>query len=311
MWSDTDIPDQHGRVVVVTGGNGGLGLEVVRTLARKGATVVMAAHNQDKARAARAAILAEAPDVAVDIRELDLASLASVRACADAIAAEHDRIDVLVNNAGLMGIPQQQTADGLEMQLGVNHFGHFVFTARLMPRLLAAPAGRVVSVTSFARLMGLAVRPGKPPLGGWYNPWVAYGQSKLANLVFAVELQRRLAAADAPVRSISAHPGLSHTDLQARGVRETQGGLSQRFWQGAARSAGMSPARGALSLLRAATDPAATGGELYGPQWVTAGAPVRRPAFGRPGRAGEMLWEVSERETGERFDVGAMVAASS
>jgi NAD(P)-dependent dehydrogenase (short-subunit alcohol dehydrogenase family) len=309
MWSQADAPDQSGRVTVVTGGNGGLGFRVALELARKGATVVMAARNQDKAREARGAIVAEVPDAAIEVRELDLASLVSVRACADGIAADHDRVDVLVNNAGVMGIPEQQTAEGFEMQFGVNHLGHFVFTRRLLPRLLAAPAGRVVTVTSFGRVMARTVRPGNPHMRGWYNPWLAYGQSKLANLVFAVELHRRLSASNATVLSVAAHPGLSSTDLQARGVRETRGGLSQRFWHTAARSVGMPPDRGALSLLRAATDTAARGGELYGPFWMAWGAPVRRPAIGRPTRARETLWEVSERETGERFDVDALVAA--
>jgi NAD(P)-dependent dehydrogenase (short-subunit alcohol dehydrogenase family) len=138
MWSQADAPDQSGRVAVVTGGNGGLGFRVALELARKGATVVMAARNQDKAREARGAIVAEVPDAAIEVRELDLASLVSVRACADGIAADHDRVDVLVNNAGVMGIPEQQTAEGFEMQFGVNHLGHFVFTRRLLPRLLAA-----------------------------------------------------------------------------------------------------------------------------------------------------------------------------
>jgi NAD(P)-dependent dehydrogenase (short-subunit alcohol dehydrogenase family) len=294
----------------VTGANGGLGLEVARVLASKGATVVMAARNQAKAAEARDAIRAEVPDATLELRELDLAALESVRACGDAIAADHERIDVLVNNAGVMGIPEQRTADGFEMQLGVNHLGHFVLTRRLLPRLLAAPAGRVVAVTSFGRWFGPTLRPRNPHLRGWYNPWVAYGQSKMANHEFALELQRRLSAAGAPVISVVAHPGMSHTELQKVGVRETGGGLSQRFWASTASRFGMAPERGAHTLLRAATDPDATGGELYAPRWLTAGDAVRRPAFGRPGRAGESLWVVSERETGERFDVPSLVAAA-
>jgi NAD(P)-dependent dehydrogenase (short-subunit alcohol dehydrogenase family) len=305
MWTPADVPDLHGRVVVVTGANGGLGLEVARALAGKGATVVMAARKQDKLAEAQQAVAAEAPGATLDPRELDLASLDSVRASADGIAADHERIDVLVNNAGVMGVPEQATADGFEMQLGVNHLGHFVLTRRLLPALLAAPVGRVVSVTSFGRFIG-RVRADNPHLRGRYGPWTAYGQAKLANLLFAVELQRRLAVAGAAVRSVVAHPGLSHTDLQARSVRETGGGFSQRFWHTVAGSVGMPPERAAQSLLRAATDPAAAGGDMYGPRWMTFGPPVRRPVLGRPGRSGEDLWLMSERETGERFDVAAI-----
>lgn len=310
MWTADDVPDQHQRVAVVTGANGGLGLEVARELARKRATVLIAARDQRKARDAKQDITADLPDAALRLYELDLASLDSVRACAAAILADHPRIDLLVNNAGIMGIPKQTTADGFEMQVGVNHLGHFVLTHRLLPALLAAPSGRVVSVTSFGRFVGRSLRPQDPPMPKLYEPWTAYGRAKLANLQFAMELQRRLEAAGAGLRSVAAHPGLSHTDLQTRSVRETGGGASQRFWAAAARRTGMAPDRGALILLRAATDPKARGGELYGPQWFTFGPPVRRPAVGRPGRAGWNLWAYSERMTGERFDVAAVVRES-
>ena len=308
MWTAEDIPDQRGRVAVVTGANGGLGLEVARALARRGAAVVMAVRDQAKGREARAAITAETPDAEVELRELDLASLASVRACADALAADHPRIDLLINNAGIMGIPERTTVDGFEMQLGVNHLGHFVLTRRLLPALATAPAARVVSVTSFARFTGLNVRPANPHLRGRYDPWVAYGQAKLANHLFAGELQRRLAEAGSDVASLAASPGLSLTNLQAVSVTETGGGWSQRFFHGLAGRVGMAPDVAARSLLRAATDPAARGGQYYGPRWVTFGPAVRRPLLGRPGHAGRILWAVSERETRERFDVAAIVA---
>jgi NAD(P)-dependent dehydrogenase (short-subunit alcohol dehydrogenase family) len=311
MWTAADIPDQHQRVAVVTGANGGLGLEVARVLARNGATVVIAARDQDKAHSAMQEIIADIPDAALRLYELDLASLDSVRACAAAVLADHSRIDLLVNNAGIMGIPKQTTADGFEMQVGVNHLGHFVLTHRLLPALLAGRESRVVSVTSFGRFIGRSIRPQDRPMPKLYEPWTAYGRAKLANLQFAMELQRRLEAAGAGVRSVAAHPGLAHTDLQKRSVRETGGGVTQRFWAAAASRTGMAPDRGALVLLRAATDPAARGGELYGPQWFTVGSPVRRPAFGRPGRAGQKLWTYSERMTGERFDVAAAVRGSS
>jgi NAD(P)-dependent dehydrogenase (short-subunit alcohol dehydrogenase family) len=306
-WTPDDIPDQHGRVAVITGANGGLGLQVTRVLAGRGARVVMAARDKDKANRARRLIAADVPGADLEIRELDLASLGSVRACADGIVDEYRRIDLLVNNAGVMAIPEQATVEGFEMQLGVNHLGHFVLTRRLLPALLTAPAARVVSVTSFARLTGRPVDPDNPHLRGSYDPWRAYGQAKLANLQFAVELQRRLKAAGVRVQSLAAHPGLSHTDLQARSVRES-GGWSQRFWHVLAGGVGMPPAHGAQPLLRAATDPDARGGQLYGPRWGTFGPPVRRPLVGRSlGQAAtQILWAVSERETGERFNVAAI-----
>ncbi len=306
-WSTADIPDRSGRVAVVTGANGGLGLEVARELARKGARVVMAARDQAKADEARSSILAEIPDASLEPRPLDLASLASVREAAAAIVASHPAIDVLVNNAGVMGIPERRTEDGFEMQFGVNHLGHFALTALLLPALLSSADARVVSVTSTGRHTGRAVDPDNPHMKGRYDPWRAYGQSKLANVHFALELDRRFRAAGVPARSIVVHPGFVDTDLQARSVRETGGGRSQRFFRGAVRMFGMSPARGALSLLRAATDPDAVGGALYAPRWVNFGPPVRRPLFGRSRDRAAMttLWEVSERETGITFDVQA------
>ena len=312
-WTPDDIPDQRGRVAVVTGANGGLGLETSRELARKGAHVIMAARNPDKASDARRSIEADVPDAGLEVRHLDLASLDSVRACADGIAADHVRIDLLVNNAGVMGIPEQATAEGFEMQLGVNHLGHFVLTRHLLSVLLKVPAARVVSVTSFGRLTGRRVDPNNPHLHGEYAPWRAYNRSKLANLHFAVELQRRLEAAGATVRSLVVHPGLSHTDLQARSVRETGGGLTQRFWDLLSRYTGTPADRGAHPQLRAATDPHANGGELYAPRWGMFGAPVRRPLFGRSLNrdAGRTLWAVSERETGERFVVSEIVSGAA
>ena len=304
-WSTEDIPDQSGRVAVVTGANGGLGLEVSRELARKGALVVMAARDQDKAGEARASILAEIPDASLELQPLDLASLASVRESAGRILGANLDIDMLVNNAGVMGIPERRTEDGFEMQLAVNHLGHFALTALLLPALLRSPAARVVSVTSTGRHNGRVVDPENPHLEGRYDPWRAYGQSKLANVHFALELDRRFRAADVAARSIVVHPGFTNTDLQARSVRETGGGRSQRFFRGAVIRFGMTPARGALALLRAATDPNAVGGALYTPRWVNWGPPVRRPLFGRARNLDAMtsLWEVSERETGITFDV--------
>jgi len=248
----------------------------------------MAARDQAKAEAAVTSIRGEIPDASLALQPLDLASLASVRKAAARILADHPRIDVLVNNAGVMGIRERRTEDGFELQLAVNHLGHFALTAQLLPALLQSSDARVVSVTSTGRHGGRALDPDNPHLSGRYDPWRAYGQSKLANLHFALELDRRFRAAGVPARSIVVHPGFTNTDLQARSVRETGGGSSQRFFHAAVRRFGMTPAQGALPLLRAATDPSAVGGALYTPRWVNwvrrAPADVRSlPEPGCPG----------------------------
>ena len=306
-WTIQDIPDLRGRVAAVTGANGGLGLETARALAGAGAHVLMAARDQEKAAFAEKSIRESHPSASLEIVPLDLGSLASVRDAAARIAADHDAIDILVNNAGVMAIPERRTVDGFEMQFGVNHLGHFALTSHLLPALLRAEAARVVSVTSTAHHMGFAVDPDNPHLEGRYGEWRAYGQSKLANFHFAIGLQRRLEAAGASAASLVAHPGLSDTDLQARSVEETEGGFVQRFFHGLAGSTGMTPADGALPQLRAATDPAARGGEFYAPRFVNFGPPVRRPILRRIGltQAVETLWLVSERETGLALDVAA------
>lgn len=299
-WTVADIPDQSGRVAVVTGANGGLGLETARALASAGAHVVIASRNQEKAARAEADVRSGLPDASLEVVPLDLGSLASVREASERIVAAHETVDLLVNNAGVMGIPERRTVDGFEMQFGVDHLGHFALTALLMPSLLRAPAGRVVTVTSTAHHMGRAVDPENPNLEGRYGPWRAYGQAKLANFHFGLGLHRKLADAGVPLASLVAHPGLSNTELQIVSVEETDGGLSQRFFRMLAARGGMSPTRGALSQLRAAADPEAESGEFYGPLWVNSGPPVRKPVLRRLGmdRAVARLWEVSERETG-------------
>jgi NAD(P)-dependent dehydrogenase (short-subunit alcohol dehydrogenase family) len=310
-WSGADIPGQHGRVAVVTGANGGLGLETARQLAVRGAHVVMAARNQQKATAAAEQIRSSAPDASVELVALDLASQASVRTAAGQIMAAHEQIALLINNAGVMGIPEAKTADGFEMQFGVDHLGHWSLTALLLPALLRTSGARIVTVTSTAHHMGRAVDPANPHLHGRYRPWRAYGQAKLANFHFGLGLQRELERAGAGAASLIAHPGLSNTDLQAVSVQQSGGGASQRFFLVFARRTGMSAANGALSQLRAATDPAAKGGEFYGPLFVNSGPPVRKPIVRRlgMGKAIAALWEVSERETGIAINVRAALAA--
>lgn len=302
-WTTEDIPDLSGTVAVVTGANGGLGLETARGLAGAGATVVMAARNQDKAMAAEVDIRSGLPSALLEVEPLDLCSLASIGEAAARIRERHARVGILVNNAGVMGIPEQSTVDGFEMQLGVNHLGHFALTAMLFPAL--TDHARVVNVTSTARHFGKPVDPANPHLRGVYEPWAAYGQSKLANLHFTIGLHRRLERAGSAVAALVAHPGLSRTDLQPNSVRETGGGWSQRFFEIMAARTGMTPARGALPQLRAATDPAARSGQLYAPRFGNFGDPVRRPLIGRSldDQAIETLWAVSERETGVAFTI--------
>lgn len=301
-WTIADIPDLTGTVAVVTGANGGLGLETTRALAAHGAHVVMAVRDQAKAVDAREDVLAAVPHASLQLTPLDLGDLASVAAACRSVMQTHPRIDLLINNAGLMAQPHRQTADGFEMQFGVNHLGHWALTAQLLPALLRAPAARVVSVTSTAHHIGRRIDPTDPHLERSYGPWKAYGRSKLANLHFALGLQREFNLAGLSARSLVAHPGLAQTDLQARSVREQGGSLTHVFEQLQART-GMTAARGALPQLRAATDPTAPGGAFYGPRWGNNGPPVRKPLLRTIGLAASirLLWEVSEQQTGLRI----------
>ena len=220
-WNTDDIPDLTGHTAVVTGGNGGLGLETVRALAGAGAHVVIAARNQAKAAEAESEVRATVSDASLEIVALDLGSLASVRTAAEQISASHETIDILVNNAGLMALPERRTEDGFEMQFGVNHLGHWALTSLLLGPILAADAGRVVTVSSTAHHTGRAVDPENPHLEGRYGPWKAYGQSKLANLHFAIGLQRQFDAAGVRTASLAAHPGLTNSDLQTHSAEES------------------------------------------------------------------------------------------
>jgi NAD(P)-dependent dehydrogenase (short-subunit alcohol dehydrogenase family) len=296
-------------VAVVTGGNGGLGFETVRALARKGAHVVMAARNLDKAARAQAAVAAELPEAAIEVRALDLGSLASVRAFAAEVLQVHAAIDLLFANAGVMATPEGTTVDGFETQFGTNHLGHFELTRLLLPALHRSGAGRVVATTSTARFGAGPYDLDDPHhRRRRYAPWEAYGYSKLANLQFALELDRRLRAAGSRVAAFSADPGLSYTDLQQTTAKELPG-PSQRFAAWLVRRVGQSAAAGALDQLRAGTDPEAEGGTLYRPRWIVAGPPVVGavgPGLRKPEDLAK-LWSVSEREVGDAFDVAALV----
>ncbi|HRI51630.1 MAG TPA: oxidoreductase, partial [Pseudomonadota bacterium] len=254
-WNFDSIPDQSGRIAIVTGANTGIGYETARALARKGAWVILACRDLAKASAAAARIQAEQPSGNVQAQPLDLSDLESVARFAERFAAEHDRLDLLINNAGVMVPPKSQTKQGFELQLGTNHLGHFALTAHLLPLLRRTPGARVVVVSSGAHHMGHIDFADLNFEGRGYSPWRAYAQSKLANLLFALELQRRLRAAGAAVLVTAAHPGWTATDLQ-----RTAG--AARFFNP---YFAMKPADGALPTLRAATDPAASAGEYFGP----------------------------------------------
>ncbi len=300
-WTTTDIPELAGRTVVITGANGGLGLETARALAGAHAHVVMAARDQKKASSALASIRSSHPESSLEIVELDLASLDSVVVASNAINSSHHSIDILINNAGLMAMPESRTKDGFEMQFGVNHLGHWALTAQLLPGLLRAGPSRVVTVTSFARLFSKSAEPGNPHLEGRYTPWGAYGQAKLANYHFALGLQSQFDASRVvSAASLLAHPGLTNTDLQANMVRQGGAKSSGEFWHFMARLFGMSPSLGAMPQVRAATDNTARGGQLYAPRFGFTGPAVRRPILRQIGlhNAIRELWEISERETG-------------
>lgn len=308
-WTAADIGDLTNTTAVVTGANGGLGLETAKALAGAGVHVVMAARNQTKAESARQEILAAHPDASLEIVELDLGALASVRSAADTVLAAHPTVDLLVNNAGLMAMPEGRTVDGFETQLGVDHLGHYVLTALLLPALLGAPTARVVTVTSTARHIPGTLDADNPNMEGNYSAWKAYGQAKSANYHFALGLDRRFRAACVAAQSLAAHPGLSNTDLQANTVAAGGGGRLALGFHGLTARMGMSPEHGARPQLRAATDPAAKGGQLYGPRWVTNGRAVRLPVIRHPwlDRQIETMWQVSERETGIRLEVPSAI----
>ncbi|MEO6471503.1 MAG: SDR family NAD(P)-dependent oxidoreductase [Aeromicrobium sp.] len=309
-WTQSDIPDLTGRTAVVTGANGGLGLQTALALGGAGAHVVMAARNQAKAESARQEILARHPHASLEVVPLDLGDLSSVAAAAEQILATHPSIDILVNNAGVMGMPEQKTADGFEMQLGVDHLGHFAFDAHLLPAVLRSEAARVVTVTSTARFMGRPFNPGNPHLEGRYGPWKSYAQAKMANYHFGLGLQQKFADAGVAAQSLIAHPGLSNTDLQSTTVTEGGGGWAGGFFHTLAVRAGMTPEQGVRPQLRAATDPKARGGQLYAPRFGGNGAAVRRPVVRRFDlkKRIDQLWEMSERETGVILDVAGTTA---
>ena len=304
-WTADNVPDQSGRVCLITGGNSGLGLASARVLASRGAAVVIACRDEARGRAALDQLRQDCPGASIDLRRLDLACLADIRAFADDWRMHAGRLDVLVNNAGLMAIPHTRTIDGFEMQLGVNHLGHFALTLALLPVLFPAHGSRIVNVSSAMHSRGrmdfddlfFERRP--------YNGWTAYSQSKLANMLFTLEIDRRLKKMRSSTLAVAAHPGYAATELQAKGPVLRGDRLAAAGMRLANALFAQSAGDGAVPQLRAATDPAVRGGEYFGPVGF---ARMRGPAAqvdpapqARDGAAASQLWNVSERLTGMRF----------
>jgi NAD(P)-dependent dehydrogenase (short-subunit alcohol dehydrogenase family) len=310
-WSTDDIPDLTGKRAVITGVTGGLGFATALELARHGAELVVTARADTKAADAVSRLREEVPGVTVDVVSLDLASLSDAKRAAGEIVAGYDRVDVLVNNAGIMAPPQRTTEDGFELQIGTNHLGHFAWTATLWP-LLKASAARIVTVSSLAhaRATGIDLRSltaeGSP---GRYWRWRSYSESKLANLSFALELDRRIKAAGLDVVSVAAHPGYALTNLQKTGISIGGGvnALAGSAFHQVSRIVGQSAEMGAWPLLLAATDPSLTGGEYVGPGSLaqTRGRPrlVGMTRWARDEDLADNLWAASEEAAGLRFDV--------
>lgn len=301
-WNERAVPDQTGRVAVVTGANGGLGYVVARELARKGARVVLACRSETRGNAATDRLVAEVPGARAEFARLDLADLASVREFAARLP--YEKIDLLINNAGVMAMPYGTTADGFETQFGVNHLGHFALTALLMPAVLAAPGARVVTVSSVMHFMaGIDIHDLNSERR--YRRWIAYSRSKTANLLFTHELARRLAAHGSDVVAAAAHPGYAATGLQTAGPQAEGSRFKERLMAlGNVVFAQPAPI-GALPVLYAATAPDVHPDSFYGPSfamWRGAPAPSRRASWARNDEAARRLWEASERLTDITFD---------
>jgi NAD(P)-dependent dehydrogenase (short-subunit alcohol dehydrogenase family) len=300
-WTSADIPDQTGRIAVITGANTGLGFETATALAARGAHVVMAVRNVEKGKQAAARITEATPGAEVELQELDLSSLESVRSAAAELRAAHERIDLLINNAGVMYTPKSTTKDGFEMQFGTNHLGHFALTGLLLDRLLPVEGSRVVTVSSLGHRIRAAIHFDDLQWERSYSRVGAYGQAKLANLLFTYELQRRLAAGNTTV-AVAAHPGGSKTELTRNMPRLVA--MATRLVEPLFQDADL----GALPQLRAATDPDVQGGQYFGPDGFqeTRGYPkvVASSAQSHDVALQRRLWAVSEELTGVVYPVG-------
>ncbi len=300
-WTAADIPDLSDKTIVVTGANSGIGYHAALQFAARGADTILACRDLRKASAAAELITQAQPHAKVETMELDLASLASIKDFAAAFRPNRQRLDVLCNNAGVMALPKRTTADGFEMHIGTNHLGHFALTGQLLSSLLETPSSRVVTVSSIFH------RPGRINFDDLqsersYQKWIAYAQSKLANLLFTYELQRRLTAGGAATISVACHPGYSSTNLQTAGARMVGSSLQERIWGGINSIFAQAADMGALPTLFAATDPSVEGGDYVGPggfaeSW---GNPVKVQSNARSHdeELAKKLWAVSEDLTG-------------
>lgn len=303
-WTQNNIPDLTGKVIIITGANSGLGLASTKALAAKGATIVMACRNLSKAEKAKGEVLASNPNARLDVMQLNNASLASVRAFADAFKARFDRLDVLLNNAGVMAIPRKLTEDGFETQLGVNHLGHFALTGLLLDVLIATPHARVHNTSSSAAFSGTI---NFDDLMGEreYSRWGAYGQSKLANALFATELNRRLKTAGHDTISNSSHPGFVIGNLQANSLIQSGAPLMERILyrlSGALLAQDIS--MGVLPQLYASVAHDAKGGVFFGPKtFRMRGYPAEQRVNDAVNDTAllKRFWEISEELTGIRY----------
>ncbi|MEV6316127.1 oxidoreductase [Streptomyces sp. NPDC051776] len=297
-WTASDIPDQSGRTAVVTGSNSGIGYVTARELARRGARVVLACRNETRGKEAESHIRSELPQADVQFTHLDLADLSSVRDFARGFG--HDRLDLLVNNAGVMALPHRRTVDGFEMQFGVNHLGHFALTGLLLPQLLATSGARVVSVSSAMHTLAtIDLRDLNSERG--YRRWIAYARSKTANLLFVHELARRLAQAGSDVVAAATHPGYADTGLHTAGVRMEGRKGAERIVDLARRRLAHPAETGALPTLYAATAPGVPPDSFTGPRRRREPGPAWRAPWSRNDAAGLRLWGASERLTGVTY----------
>jgi NAD(P)-dependent dehydrogenase (short-subunit alcohol dehydrogenase family) len=309
-WSAADIGDQTGRIALVTGANSGIGYETARALAGHGAHVILACRDEEKARQARDKMESELERSSLELLHLDLADLVSVRRAADEVLSVHARLDLLINNAGVMGTPYRQTADGFELQMATNHLGHFALTGLLLDRMLTTERSRVVTVSSHMHRMG-RLRPDDVAGAAFHNTWASYGTSKLANLLFTAELSRRLVAAGLPTLALAAHPGWTRSNLAGSGAALGTNRLRRKVARAAGTFLGQSAAGGALPVLCAATSSSVGPGQYIGP--ASAGGLYGPPRVARPSRRARdprsalELWAASEDLTGVHFSVGAPV----
>lgn len=299
-WVRDHIPQQHGRLMLVTGANRGIGFEAARLLAQRGAHVVLACRSAERGAHAMRRVAAYAPDAELELLPLDLGDLASVRQAVDAFREQHDHLDVLINNAGVMAVPGR-TVDGFELQLGTNHLGHFALTGLLFPALLAGERPRVVTIASNAHRRA-TMRFDDLNSKRAYDPWAAYGQSKLANLLFTFELQRRAARANLPLTALAVHPGFATTGLFATGSP-----TARRATRLAGAIVGQDAAHGALPTVAAAALAEARGGDYWGPGGRTRLRGLPRPTTTASNAtdvaAAQRLWTLSEQMTGVTFDL--------